>query len=192
MIKAFNRAQINKVSHKGTPMVITKETREDMAQALGQTTVSEKTAKDILLICKHDLTAREALKMRGIDNPNPDTITDLKRKSERYLLSSPEMQKLAHNVHKRAMQGKPIVGKYKKDGKDCENVMLPDYKHAMAAADSVMIRTDPVKQQASGGTVNLFIDKVQVNQFQAQDMGHVIDGDIVPEAISNENNDLPD
>lgn len=158
-------------------MVITREIREDMAEVLGQSTVSEKTAKDIILICKNDLTARQALQLRGIDNPNKDTVTDLKKKSEKYLLSSPDMQKLAHNVHKRAMQGKPITGRYKdNDGNVKENVMLPDYKHAMAAADSVMIRTDPVKQQAQTGTVNLFIDKVQVNQFQALDV--VADSDM--------------
>jgi hypothetical protein len=130
-------------------MKITDELRKEMAQVLGQRHVSVKTAQDILLICKNGLTAREALMMRGETNPNKDTLTGLRKKSEIWLLNRPDMQKLAHNVHKRAMQGKPIVGKYKKDGKDCENVMLPEFKHALAAASMVTDRTEPKVQEVN-------------------------------------------
>ena len=130
-------------------MNITEDIKKDMAQALGQRCVSDKTAQDLLLICKHGLTARDALKMRGEVNPHPHTVSDLNKKSKIWLLNSPDMQKMAHNVHKRAMQGKPIVGKYTKDGKACENVMLPEFKHALAAASMVTDRTEPKVQEVN-------------------------------------------
>lgn len=155
-------------------MNITKELKQDMAEVLEQATVSDKTARDILLICKNGLTAREALSMRGINNPNDGTVTDLKGKSQKWMLSNPQMQRLAHNVSKRAMQGKPIVGKFKKDGKDCENVMLPEFKHALAAASMVTDRTEPVKQEHSARSIT---NNIQVNirkydnPVAIQDMG---------------------
>jgi hypothetical protein len=187
-----NGIKYGKVSQRNSEMTITKETRANMAEVLGQATVSEKTAQDILLICKNDLTARQALMLRGIDNPCPDTVTDLKRKSEKFLLSSPEMQELAGSAAKRILQGKPIIGKVKVKGEEHINVINPKGSDVTSVIDMVTKRTEPIKQDKGSAGINLFIDKVQVNQFQTQDVVPELDSDNGSVIDVNEINGLCD
>jgi hypothetical protein len=142
-------------------MVITQEQREEMARILGQRHVSDKTAQDILLMCKAGFTAREAMSIRGVDNPCPDTLTDLKKKSEIFLLSSPELQELAKSATYNFLQGKPVIGKYKdKDGNEQENAVFPKASTIGTLIKEVADRTDPIKHERGNRSIT---NNIQVN-----------------------------
>ena len=166
-------------------MTITKETREDMAKVLGQVTVSEKTAQDILLICKAGVTAREALSLRGIDNPNPDTVTDLKKKSEIWLLSSPDLQKLAHHAVRDTLKMKPIKVKVSPYG-DEDMFIYPQVSNRLAAAAMVTDRTEPIKQDHGPQQVT---NNIQVNVRELFNAQHVVIEDNGQGVIIHESNE---
>jgi len=171
--------------------MIDKQTKQDMAKALGQRCISDKVAQDITLICKNNLTAREALMMRGIDKPSSDTLTDLKKKAETWNLASPSMQKLSHNAAKRILQGKPIIGKYIKDGESKENIILPNGSQVVAVIDMVTKRTEPIRSNESSGDTFNFV-QITATQFRdvPQDVVLPHDDNNVPLEIGNNNNDL--
>jgi hypothetical protein len=182
----------NKRMDKGVQLV-DPELRRDIAQALGVAHVSNNTALILDLVRKgYSLDIAHRM-VTGKHNLSQATESNLKNKSKKWMLASPEMQKLAHNVHKRAMQGKPIVGKYKdKDGNNKENIMMPDFKHAQAAADSVLVRTEPIKQDHGPQSVT---NNIQVNVRELFNTQHVVSeaiGHDVSEVECNEINGLSD
>ena len=148
-------------------MTITKEIREAMARVLDQRHVSEKTAQDILLICKNGLTAKEALQMRGENNPNKDTLTNLKKKSERWMLSSPDLQKLSYNTVRDTLKMKPIEVRQSPDNEK-KDYIYPTVSNRLAAAAMVTDRTEPVKQDHGPGSVTNNI-QVNVRQYDRPD-----------------------
>jgi hypothetical protein len=174
-----------KLSHGELSMqVITKELRDAMAKALDQTTVSEKTARAILLLCKSDITAQEALKLAsGLDNPSPHTCTDLRRKSQRWLLASPEMQELAGKAVKDTLKMKPVAVKVE-PGSDEKKYIYPTVSNRLAAADMVTSRTEPVKSnEGSGGNTYNFV-QINADKYRAQDVVQHDTGEDGPETIS--------
>ena len=151
-------------------LTVTPEDRKRYAIALGKTNISDKVIRTIKLI-NEGLDVNEAILLgTGNHNPSHDTIARFKRESENCL-SLAGLDEIAGNVYKKAMLGEPIVGKYKdKDGNEKQNIMIPQFKHALTAAEGIKDRTEPVKQQQQGPSINLFIDKVQVNHFQTPDV----------------------
>jgi hypothetical protein len=145
-------------------MKITKETRQEMADILEQRHVSEKTAQDIILMCKNGLTAREALKMRGIDNPNKDTLTNLKKKSERVLLANPQLQKLAHNAVRDILKMKPVEVNVSPDS-DKKRYIYPTVSNRLAAAAMVTDRTEPIVQEIHHHKTSIHAD-IDFSEFR--------------------------
>jgi hypothetical protein len=138
----------------------------------------------MILICKHGLTARDALKMRGIDKVSPDTLTDIKKKSQKVLLACPELQELSHNAARTILEGKPIIGEYEHKGEIKENVILPKASHVVAVMDMVTKRTEPVKQEAGQGHTFNF---VQINADKYKEPQDIVSHDTPedgPETIS--------
>jgi hypothetical protein len=165
-------------------MEITKELKETMAQALGQAHISDKTAQDMILICKHGLTARDALKYRGVDKVSPDTLTDIKKKSQKVLLACPELQRLSHDAAQKILEGKPIIGEYEHKGEMKENVILPKASHVVAVMDMVTKRTEPIKSnEGSGGDTYNFV-QINADKYRAQDIVSHETGEDGPETIS--------
>jgi hypothetical protein len=160
-------------------MTITKELRQEMAEILEQRHVSEKTAQDILLMCKNGLTAQEALLMRGESNPNPHTLTDLRKKSQKWLLSNPDMQKLAHKAVKETLRMKPV--KVNENGE--EKLIYPSHTNRLAAAAMVTDRTEPVKGSESAGDTFNF---VQINASSYRNAQDMVDNDLDDHVIEGE------
>lgn len=136
--------------------------KREMADALGIAHISDNTAR-ILQLHSKGIALEDAHRLITGKERLPDsTKTNLKKKSEKWLLNSPQMQKLAHNAVKETLQMKPIETE--------KGPIYPRVSDRLAAASMVTDRVEPVKGQQGQGTINLFIDKVQVNQFQAPDV----------------------
>jgi hypothetical protein len=129
--------------------------------------------------------------MRGINNPNKDTVTDLKRKSEKWLLSSPDLQKLAHHAVRDTLKMKPIKVKVSPYG-DEDMFIYPQVSNRLAAAAMVVDRTEPIKQDRGPQSVT---NNIQVNVRELFNTQHVVSeaiGHDVSEAECNEINGLSD
>jgi hypothetical protein len=164
----------HKAMSKGIQLV-DPEVRKDIAKALEVSHVSDNTAR-ILQLTSKGVAIEEAHKLvTGKDRLPEATKSNIKRKSEKWLLNSPQMQKLAHNAVRDTLKMKPI--------KTEKGEIYPRVSDRLTAASMVTDRTEPRKQQTGSGPVNLFIDKVQVNQFQAPEPQHMVGSD-------SEGNDL--
>jgi ABC-type branched-subunit amino acid transport system ATPase component len=173
-----------------TTHMINPDKKKEMCEALGLQKIADKTAsildlnsKGVALEIAHQLvTGKESI---------PDsTKSELKGKAEKWLLANPEMQKLTVNAAKKILKGQPIVGKIKHKGEDIINIIKPKGSDVTAVMDMVTKRTEPVKGTQGPENVNLFIDTVQVAQFQSPD---VVDGkgsDKGPVVECNEINEL--
>jgi len=142
--------------------IIDKDTKERVKQALGYDRISEKTARIILLVSQ-GIALESAYRMvMNKELTCKVTKSDLKAKSEKFLLNSPQMQKLAHKAVKETLQMKPIETE--------KGLIYPRVSDRLAAASMVTERTEPKKSETGQGSINLFIDKLQVNQFQTLDI----------------------
>jgi len=160
--------------------------KEDIAKALGITHCSDKVAR-ILDLLRKGVELETAFHLITGKTPIPPaTKSHYKSRFEKWMLSSEKFKKLAGNVYECALKGKPIVGTYtEKDesGKKVKktNVMLPEFRHAMAAAESIMARVDPVKGSAMPGITN-----IQVNIGDYENPAPVQAQDVVVEDLKEE------
>lgn len=170
-------------NNKGT-LSISHADRQRFAQVLDKRYISDKVIRTLLLV-NSGVDIKEAIFLAtGNQSPSHDTVCRIKRESEITLLASSKLDQLATSTYESAMLGRPVVHKYKgkdKDGEeiDKENVMLPQFHHALTAADAIKARTEPIKSQAIAGESKTYI-QVNLNDYNAQD--------IVVEAIDNNDN----
>lgn len=159
------------------------EVKRQMAEALGLDRVSDKTAA-ILTMASQGMSVDIAHKLvTGKDRLPDSTKCEIKKKTEKWLLSSPEMQKLAHNAAKKIIQGKPIIGKSVVNGEEHINVINPKGSDVTSVIDMVTKRTEPVKNsEPTGNTFNF----VQINH----EPQHIVPGHTPPVAIDIKDNNI--
>lgn len=143
---------------------------------------NEKTMKAFELLDK-DVPIQDAHKLAtGIDNPHPNSLYDLRKKYDAFLLSKQSTVKLASKVFVDTMKMKPIETEEVKICPQCRGrsqdpeepmcvtcqgtgvvntLIYPSHTNRLAAADAVMDRIDPVVKQSMN--LNLTANFTDVN-----------------------------
>ena len=136
---------------------------------------NEKTMKAMELIEK-GVSVTDAHKIAtGIQNPHPNSIYDLRRKFDKYLLSKENTVKLASKVFVDTMKMKPTETKTIKKCPECKDVevvkqacvtcnktgivrelLYPSHSNRLEAAREVMNRVDPIVRETSSAVTNIF------------------------------------
>lgn len=117
----------------------------------------------------------------GIDKPHPNTIYDLKKKYDKYLLSKQSTVKLASKVFVETMKMKPVTTEEIKQCPQCKGkskdpeqpmcdtcngqgvvatLLYPTHSNRLDAAKEVMDRIDPVVKKSMNVNANIhaFVD----------------------------------
>ena len=148
--------------------------------------MASKTIKAIELIDK-GVDIQDAHKLAtGIENPHPRTLYDLKKKYDAYLLSKKSTVKLASKVFVNAMKMKPVETEEVKICPQCKGrsqdpkepmcvtckgsgvvntLIYPTHTNALAAAEAVMDRIDPVIKQSMNLNVSANFTDVNLESF---------------------------
>ena len=147
---------------------------------------NEKTMKAFELIDK-GYSLEDAHKLStNIDNPHPNSLYDLKKKYDKYLLSQEKTVKLASKVYLETMKMKPVETKEVKTCPECngkskdpdkpmcdtcngsgivKTLLYPSHTNRLAAADAVMDRIDPIVKQSMNLNVNANFTDVSLEAF---------------------------
>ena len=154
---------------KGTQL-IDPAIRKQMAEALEVSHISDKTALILDMVSKgHSIDIAHRM-VTGKDKLSDSTKTHLKKKSQKWLLSSPDLQKLAHHAVRDTLKMKPIKVKVSPYG-DEDTYIYPQVSNRLAAAAMVTDRTEPVKQDHGPQSVT---NNIQVNVRELFSTQHVV------------------
>lgn len=150
--------------------------------------LASKTVKAMELMDK-GVDIKDAHKLAtGIENPHPNTIYDLKKKYDKWLLSQAKTVKLASKVYVETMKMKPVETdeikvcpecKGKKDDEGSptpcvtcgssgvvRTLLYPSHTNRLAAAEAVMDRIDPKIKKSMNLNVNRTFIDIDLGQFQ--------------------------
>jgi hypothetical protein len=142
------------MSDNAETVIIEAETAENpLGKCAGKT-------KTIMALMEKGMDARTALIVgTGNIDPHRNTVTQVKKKYEKWSLARPAMVKLAHQAVQETLAMKPIITS---DGKEIH----PSHTNRLAAAAMVADRAEPVVRQNVNLNLNAEISPVDLDRYR--------------------------
>lgn len=133
--------------------------------------LATKTRKAVSLVVNHGVDPKDAYALVNGKPPKRDALDNLREQVRKYSLQTPQMQRLARDAVKDALQGKEmrydavkILGNGAKV--PYEEVIVPSYTNKLAAAAMVQDRVDPVVRRSENINVNVDCCPVDLSRYR--------------------------
>lgn len=134
-------------------------------------TLAGKTLKAVALVVNHGVEPKEAYTLVNGKEPKRDALDNLKERVRQYSLQTPQMQKLARNAVRDALEGKAVkydAEKILSNGKrvQYQEVVAPTYTNKLAAAAMVHDRVDPIVRRSENLNINAEMAPVDLSRYR--------------------------
>lgn len=123
--------------------------------------------KDAIQLINAGLPIKQALQVTNFKKDiTPETVSRWKKKYQKYSLTAPKIQKLAHNAVTDCLTNQPIINKYKdKQGNEIVEEIPPTWTNKIAAASMVYDRVEPVIRQNQNLNLNVDVHPVDLGMY---------------------------
>lgn len=138
-----------------------------------EATTNEKQPKylqktlDAIKLVDMGIEPKQALQITNFKKDiTPYAVTKFKKKYQKYSITAPKIQKLAHNAITDCLSDAPIIQKRKdKQGNEIVEEIPPTWTNKIAAASMVYDRTEPAIRQQANLNLNVDVHPVDLSLY---------------------------